>query len=101
MGVRVSLNLILTESFIGCIKSSSKHQSVGSQSSECESSSYLSLLTLTPVKRFKQELNLWTTLDHDHILPFYGIVTDLGPNIHMVPLYARCILIPSLTSYAM
>ncbi|KAK7060810.1 hypothetical protein VNI00_000543 [Paramarasmius palmivorus] len=34
--------------------------------------------------KFKQELNLWTTLDHDHILPFYGIVTDLGPNIHMV-----------------
>ncbi|KAF8906038.1 TKL/TKL-ccin protein kinase [Gymnopilus junonius] len=35
-------------------------------------------------KRFENEINMWANLNHDHILPFYGIVTDLGQHIHMV-----------------
>jgi len=35
-------------------------------------------------KRFENEINLWADLKHKHILPFYGIVTDLGQQIHMV-----------------
>ncbi|KAF9001995.1 kinase-like domain-containing protein [Cyathus striatus] len=35
-------------------------------------------------KRFKHEIEVWAELLHDHILPFYGVVTDLGQHIHMV-----------------
>ncbi|KAF8803631.1 TKL/TKL-ccin protein kinase [Phlegmacium glaucopus] len=35
-------------------------------------------------KRFENEINLWADLRNNHILPFYGIVTDLGQQIHMV-----------------
>ncbi|KAF9496038.1 kinase-like protein [Pleurotus eryngii] len=35
-------------------------------------------------QRFEREINLWAELKHGHILPFYGIVTDLGNHIHMV-----------------
>ncbi|CAA7267978.1 unnamed protein product [Cyclocybe aegerita] len=35
-------------------------------------------------KRFENEINLWANLKHSNILPFYGIVTDLGQHIHMV-----------------
>jgi serine/threonine protein kinase len=35
-------------------------------------------------KRFENEINLWSDLKNEHILPFYGIVTDLGQHIHMV-----------------
>ncbi|ESK87393.1 tkl tkl-ccin protein kinase [Moniliophthora roreri MCA 2997] len=35
-------------------------------------------------KKFIQELNLWTTFNHENILPFHGIATDLGPSINMV-----------------
>ncbi|KAF5386909.1 hypothetical protein D9615_001738 [Tricholomella constricta] len=35
-------------------------------------------------KRFEHEINVWAELDNDHILPFYGIVTDQGQHIQMV-----------------
>ncbi|KDR81397.1 hypothetical protein GALMADRAFT_89278 [Galerina marginata CBS 339.88] len=35
-------------------------------------------------KRFENEINMWADLKNDHILPFYGIITDLGQHIHMV-----------------
>uniref|UniRef100_A0A8H7Y2H7 Protein kinase domain-containing protein n=1 Tax=Psilocybe cubensis TaxID=181762 RepID=A0A8H7Y2H7_PSICU len=35
-------------------------------------------------KRFENEINMWAGLKNDHILPFYGIVTDMGQHIHMV-----------------
>ncbi|KAF8163093.1 TKL/TKL-ccin protein kinase [Crassisporium funariophilum] len=35
-------------------------------------------------KRFENEIKLWADLKNDQILPFYGIVTDLGQHIHMV-----------------
>ncbi|KAF8964090.1 TKL/TKL-ccin protein kinase [Flammula alnicola] len=35
-------------------------------------------------KRFENEIKMWAELKNDHILPFYGIVTDLGQHIHMV-----------------
>ncbi|KAF8197415.1 TKL/TKL-ccin protein kinase [Pholiota molesta] len=35
-------------------------------------------------KRFENEIKMWAELKHAHILPFYGIVTDLGQHIHMV-----------------
>jgi len=36
------------------------------------------------MQRFENEINLWSNLKNEHILPFYGIVTDLGHHIHMV-----------------
>jgi hypothetical protein len=35
-------------------------------------------------KRFENEMNLWADLKNKHIVPFHGIVTDLGWQIHMV-----------------
>ncbi|RDB21515.1 Serine/threonine-protein kinase STY46 [Hypsizygus marmoreus] len=35
-------------------------------------------------KRFEHEINVWADLKNDHILPFYGIVTDQGQHIQMV-----------------
>jgi len=35
-------------------------------------------------KRFEHEVTVWANLRNDHILPFYGIVTDQGQHIHMV-----------------
>ncbi|TFK25012.1 TKL/TKL-ccin protein kinase [Coprinopsis marcescibilis] len=34
--------------------------------------------------RFEREVKTWSSLRHDHILPFYGLVTNLGKHIHMV-----------------
>jgi len=35
-------------------------------------------------KRLEYELPSWAELLHQNILPFYGIVTDLGPRLYMV-----------------
>ncbi|KAF6764956.1 TKL/TKL-ccin protein kinase [Ephemerocybe angulata] len=35
-------------------------------------------------KRFEREMHMWSSLHNEHILPFYGIVTNLGNLIHMV-----------------
>ncbi|TFK42824.1 TKL/TKL-ccin protein kinase [Crucibulum laeve] len=35
-------------------------------------------------KRFEHEITVWSNLKNDHILPFYGIVTDQGQHIHTV-----------------
>ncbi|KAF9479740.1 kinase-like protein [Pholiota conissans] len=35
-------------------------------------------------KRFENEVKTWAELKHPHILPFYGIVTNLGQHMHMV-----------------
>ncbi|KAJ3545922.1 hypothetical protein NMY22_g2256 [Coprinellus aureogranulatus] len=35
-------------------------------------------------ERFRREVELWSRLKHDHILQFYGIVTNIGKHIHMV-----------------
>ncbi|KII88869.1 hypothetical protein PLICRDRAFT_175127 [Plicaturopsis crispa FD-325 SS-3] len=35
-------------------------------------------------KRFQHEMRVWANLNDPHILPFYGIATDLGVHIHMV-----------------
>ncbi|KAG6910902.1 hypothetical protein DXG01_006585 [Tephrocybe rancida] len=35
-------------------------------------------------KRFEHEIQIWAGLHDDHILPFYGIVTDQGQHIQMV-----------------
>ncbi|KAF9459539.1 TKL/TKL-ccin protein kinase [Collybia nuda] len=35
-------------------------------------------------KRFEHEIHVWADLKNDHILPFYGIVTDQGQHIQMV-----------------
>ncbi|KAF8892661.1 kinase-like domain-containing protein [Infundibulicybe gibba] len=35
-------------------------------------------------KRFVHEITVWSELKNDHILPFYGILTDQGPHIYMV-----------------
>jgi len=35
-------------------------------------------------KRFVREIEVWSKLSNNHILQFYGIVTDLGANIYMV-----------------
>ncbi len=40
--------------------------------------------TLTTYQRFENEIKMWAELKNIHILPFYGIVTDLGQHIHMV-----------------
>lgn len=29
-------------------------------------------------------MEIWANLSHEHILAFYGVVTDVGLNIHMV-----------------
>ncbi|KAI0933772.1 hypothetical protein AcV5_005833 [Taiwanofungus camphoratus] len=34
--------------------------------------------------RFTREIKVWARLNHPHILPFYGIVTNLGPQLHTV-----------------
>ena len=38
-------------------------------------------------QRFEEEISLWANLKNNHILPFYGIVTDLGQHMHMVHQY--------------
>ncbi|KAJ3517797.1 hypothetical protein NLJ89_g281 [Agrocybe chaxingu] len=40
--------------------------------------------TIHHLQRFENEIKLWANLKHNNILPFYGIVTDLGQHIHMV-----------------
>jgi len=35
-------------------------------------------------QRFEREMEFWAQLNHPNILPFYGIVTDIGQHIHMV-----------------
>ncbi|KAF9446240.1 kinase-like protein [Macrolepiota fuliginosa MF-IS2] len=35
-------------------------------------------------KRFIREINIWSELANKHIVQFYGIVTDIGTQIHMV-----------------
>ncbi|KAF8226216.1 TKL/TKL-ccin protein kinase [Tricholoma matsutake] len=35
-------------------------------------------------KRVEHEITVWANLQHDHILPFYGVVTDQGQHIFMV-----------------
>ncbi|GLB35197.1 putative protein tyrosine kinase [Lyophyllum shimeji] len=35
-------------------------------------------------KRFEHEVKVWADLHNDHILPFYGIVTDQGQHLQMV-----------------
>ncbi|KAG5649763.1 hypothetical protein H0H81_002117 [Sphagnurus paluster] len=35
-------------------------------------------------KRFEDEVKVWARLENDHILPFYGILTDQGQHIQMV-----------------
>jgi hypothetical protein len=34
-------------------------------------------------QRFEHEINVWASLKHDHTLPFLGLVTDLGQQIHI------------------
>ncbi|TEB36054.1 kinase-like protein [Coprinellus micaceus] len=34
--------------------------------------------------RFVREVTMWAELSHEHILPFFGIVTGIGKHIHMV-----------------
>ncbi|KAG2020583.1 TKL/TKL-ccin protein kinase, variant 2 [Coprinopsis cinerea AmutBmut pab1-1] len=33
--------------------------------------------------RIEREIKTWSSLQNEHILPFYGIVTDIGTHIHM------------------
>ncbi|KAJ2920923.1 hypothetical protein H1R20_g16170, partial [Candolleomyces eurysporus] len=35
-------------------------------------------------QRFEHEIQMWSMLRNEHILPFYGIVTNLGRRVHMV-----------------
>ncbi|KAL1691396.1 kinase-like domain-containing protein [Schizophyllum commune] len=35
-------------------------------------------------KRFRTQIELWSQLQHENILPFYGIVTNMVPWIHIV-----------------
>ncbi|KZS99320.1 kinase-like protein [Sistotremastrum niveocremeum HHB9708] len=35
-------------------------------------------------KRFEREIVVWSKLDHPNILPLFGIVTNMGPHIHLV-----------------
>ncbi|KAH8108187.1 kinase-like domain-containing protein [Cristinia sonorae] len=35
-------------------------------------------------KRFEREINVWSKLSHPHVLPFLGIVTNIGHFTHMV-----------------
>ena len=37
-------------------------------------------------KRFDRELKVWKDLKHPNILPFYGVVTNIGGRIHTVKL---------------
>lgn len=39
---------------------------------------------LNILQRFEHEITVWADLRNDNVLPFYGIVTDLGQHIHMV-----------------
>ncbi|KAI0928187.1 hypothetical protein AcW1_005510 [Taiwanofungus camphoratus] len=34
--------------------------------------------------RFAREVKIWAKLNHPHVLQFYGIVTNLGPQLHTV-----------------
>ena len=40
-------------------------------------------LLYTTRQHFEREIAVWDKLRHEHILTFYGIVTDMG-HIHMV-----------------
>ncbi|KAF9526298.1 hypothetical protein CPB83DRAFT_837516 [Crepidotus variabilis] len=35
-------------------------------------------------ERLEKEILVWTKLNHEHVLPFYGIVTDLTSQTHLV-----------------
>jgi len=37
-----------------------------------------------PHKKLERELQRWAELDHKNTLPFYGVVTDIGPYFYMV-----------------
>lgn len=41
-------------------------------------------------QRIEHEITVWANLQHDHILPFYGIVTNQGQHILMVSLGPVC-----------
>ena len=43
-------------------------------------------LTLNRDQAFERELSVWANLNHPRILPFLGIVTDIGPFISLVSL---------------
>ncbi len=39
------------------------------------------------MKSFERELSVWAKLNHPRILPFLGIVTDVGPCISLVSVH--------------
>jgi hypothetical protein len=41
-------------------------------------------------QRLEHEITVWANLQHNHILPFYGIVTDQGQHILMVGIGTIC-----------
>lgn len=60
--------------------------------------------SLTPrllQQSFERELDVWEKLNHPRVLPFLGIVTDIGPFICLVSVYrCRVSLFPHDDPYA-